>query len=50
MIAMQEDMEKLSSFLITCVPKGNLVKSSSNPNFARRNQDVLEKSDELDIE
>jgi hypothetical protein len=40
-------MEKLSSFLITCVPKGHLVKSSSNPNFARRNEDVIEENDDL---
>mgnify|MGYP003598091727 CR=1 FL=1 len=50
MVALQEDMQKLPSFIITCVPKGNLVKSSSNPNFAQVNENAVEEGEDIEIE
>jgi hypothetical protein len=47
---MKEDMDKLSSFILTCVPKNHLAKSSSNPNLARRNEDVIEETEDIQIE
>jgi hypothetical protein len=43
-------MQKLSSFIITCVPKAHLVKSSSNPNFARVDQNAIEEGEDMEIE